>query len=413
LSVLAAMALGGSASAEGGGGVIAGLESKDAAQVVEGNTRFALDLYGQLKAGSGNIFLSPYSISTALAMTYGGARGETARQMEKTLHFTLPPERLHPAFHGLTARINGEDGAGAGTSARPYQLDTANALWGDQGDTFLPAFLELTRANYGAGLKQVDFRHAADAARRQINAWVEERTRAKIRDLVGPGDVTRDTSLVLVNAIYFKGNWSSPFKEVMTQKDADFHAPGGRTVKAALMRQTASFPLHDGGTFQLLEMAYQGNNLVMDVLLPKDNDGLPALQGRLTEADLSRWLSQAKPARVAVEFPRFTVTETFRLAEVLRAMGMPLAFGSSADFSGMNGGHDLSISEVIHKAYADVNEKGTEAAAATAVTMFRAGKMVNEPPPIPFRADHPFLFLIRDRESGSILFLGRVVEPKG
>jgi serpin B len=386
-----------------------GLDLQAAAPVVEGNTRFALDLYGRLRGSAGNLFFSPYSVSSALAMTYAGARGETARQMAETLHLTLPPDQLHPAVHALIEHINGT----GDPATRPYQLATANALWGDQGDSFLPAFLDLTRANYGAGLRQVDFRHAPDDARKAINVWVEEQTRDKIRDLLGPPDVTSSTSLVLVNAIYFKGDWYSPFRAVMTQEDGTFHAPGGRAVKTPMMRQTGDFAHFDGGTFQLLDMPYAGSNLSMDVLLPKDPEGLPALEAKLSASDLSSWLGKLSRPKVAIEFPRFKLTETVRLAPTLSAMGMPAAFdGSKADFSGMNGQRNLFISQVIHKAFVDVNEKGTEAAAATAVVMERSSKIMTPPKIIPFRADHPFLFLIRDRVSGSILFLGRVVEPK-
>ncbi|MFO0908759.1 MAG: serpin family protein [Isosphaeraceae bacterium] len=377
--------------------------------VVAANTRFACDLYGLLRTGSGNLFLSPYSISTALAMTFAGARGSTARQMAQTLHFDPAPESVHAAFRGLIAHINGADGAKPGS--RPYQLDTANALWGDQSEPFLPDFLELTRKNYGAGLRQVDFRNHPDVAARTINAWVEEQTRDKIRDLIGPSDVDRTTSLVLTNAIYFKGDWAHPFREAATKKDGVFHAPGGRQVTTPLMAMQRSFPYAEGDGFQVLEMPYAGDALSMVVVLPRKNDGLPDLEARLTEANLQGWLGKLRPREAQVEFPRFKLTESFRLASILRDLGMTDAFdGSKADFSGMNGQRDLLISEVIHKAFVDVNEKGTEAAAATGVVMTRAMAIAPAPPAV-FRADHPFLFLIRDRVTDSILFLGRVLDP--
>jgi len=392
-----------------GGACVAETDLKDAAPIVAGNTRFALDLYDRLRGGQGNLFFSPYSISTALAMTSSGARGETAQQMAGVLQFNLPADLLHPAFHALIDHVNGKGTPGA---SRPYQLDTANALWGDQGDTFLPEFLELTRSNYGAGLRQVDFRHASEAARKTINAWVEEQTRDKIRDLLAPGVITSATSLVLTNAVYFKGDWAHPFAAAMTDEKALFHAPGGHDVTLPMMRQTRGFAYHDGGTFQLLEMPYAGEALGMVVLLPKEADGLPALEPSLTATHLSTWVAKASMAQVEVAFPRFRLTEPLRLAEVLRGMGMALAFDAArADFSGMNGRHDLSISEVVHKAFVDVNEKGTEAAAATGVVMARAAVM-RRPKPVSFRADHPFVFLIRDRATGAVLFLGRLVEPK-
>jgi serpin B len=386
---------------------------------VEGNTRFALDLYGRLREDQGNRFFSPYSVSTALAMTYAGARGETAREMAEVLHFTLPPDRLHPAFHALIDHINGASGTQPGgegkpkDQTRPYKLLTANALWGDRGDEFLPGFLDLVRSQYGAGLRPVDFRHAAEEARRTINAWVEEQTQGKIKDLIQPSDIDASTSLVLTNAIYFKGDWAHPFEESRTRKDAPFTTTGGRKVNVPLMTQTRPFPYLDGGTFQLLELPYARDELSMVVLLPKDVDGLPALEAQLSEANLTGWLGRTTRPPVMVELPKFSLTETLQLADVLGRMGMPRAFDPArADFSGMNGKRDLSISRVIHKAFVDVNEKGTEAAAATAVTMTRAAAIV-PPKPVTFRADHPFIFLIRDRATGSILFLGRLVEPKG
>jgi serpin B len=415
LPLLAATVLAGD-GAKAGVDVMATDKPDSVGPVVEENTRFAFDLYGRLRAKTGNRFISPYSISIALAMTYAGARGETAGQMALTLHFALPPDRLHPAFHTLIGHINGDASAVGGTRAparryQRYELVTANALWGDQGDTFLPEFLDLTRVSYGAGLHQVDFRHASTQAVKVINAWVEKQTQDKIRDLLAPSDVSPATSLVLTNAIYFKGDWASPFVDTMTRKDGMFTAPGGRKVPTPLMRQTGKFPYFDGETFQLLEMPYAGSTVAMVVLLPKAPDGLGALEARLTASNLSTWLGKTSRSNVAVEFPRFTVTETVRLAAVLREMGMPLAF-AGGDFSGMNGQRNLAFSEVIHKAFVDVNEKGTEAAAATAVVM-SAGSSAREPKIIKFLADRPFVFLIRDLATGSILFLGRLVEPKG
>jgi serpin B len=403
-----AVLVAGTIGAKGGADAMATVDLKQAATVVEGNTRFALDLYARVRGEPGNLFFSPCSISSALAMTCAGARGDTARQMAAVLHLEPRDDRLHAAFHALIDHINGKDAP----APRQYQLDTANALWGDQGDTFLATFLDLTRANYGAGLRQVDFRHDPGAARATINAWVEEQTHDKIRDLLEPRDVTPDTSLVLTNAIYFKGDWARPFAPSMTDEKAVFHAPGGRDVTAPLMRQTAAFTYHDGGTFQLLELPYAGEALAMVVLLPNDVNGLPALEQSLSPSKLAAWLGATSHPQVAVALPRFKLTVPLRLAPVLRAMGMTLAFDpSQADFSGMNGRRDLTISEVVHKAMVDVNEKGTEAAAATAVLIPRSLGAVR-PKIISFCADHPFLFLIRDRATGSVLFLGRVVDPR-
>jgi serpin B len=236
---------------------------KGAGQVVEGNSEFALDLYARLRQRPGNLFLSPYSISTALAMTYAGAQGETAAEMAKTLHFRLESDRLHAAFAALIRQTDEKQG----------QLFVANALWGQKGDHFLPDFLKRTRDQYGAGLNEVDFRAETEKARQTINAWVEERTGHKISNLLKPPLPSSDTSLVLTNAIYFKGYWSSPFPKPATT-EADFRIAADQPVRVPMMQQTGRFPYLDDGTFQALELPYEGKAFSMVVLLPKRLDGL-------------------------------------------------------------------------------------------------------------------------------------------
>jgi serpin B len=374
------------------------------AEVVQGNNQFAFDLYARLRDQPGNIFLSPYSISTALAMTYSGARGETAEQMARTMHFDVPADRLHATFAALVRQINGQG------EARPYKLSVANALWGQEGDEFLPDFLRLLADHYGAGLRRVDFR-STEQARRIINDWVEEQTGNKIKDLLQPPYPTPDTSLVLTNAIYFKGDWVSPFPKGAT-KDETFTVTEDKRIPVPMMHRTGRLNCLDGGGFQALELPYAGEALSMVVLLPKETGGLAEFERSLTAKSLSGWLAKLRPHRVDVALPRFEVEKGFELQDMLSAMGMPAAFGPQADFSGMNGQRDLFISAVVHKAFVDVNEEGTEAAAATAVLMTRASAARPEPI-ISFRADHPFVFLIRDKQSGSILFVGRVTNPKG
>ena len=382
----------------------AGPEEVAMKDVVRGNNQFAVDLYGKVRGGSGNLFFSPYSISAALAMTSAGAKGETAKQMADTLHFPADGEAIHSAFASLDAQING------GTEARPYQLNTANALWGQQGLNFRPEFLKLTETYYRAGLHQIDFEGNPEAARKTINAWVEAQTRDKIKDLLGPRDVTTDTELVLTNAIYFKGAWSVPFSKSAT-KDEDF-VTAEKRLPVPMMHLSSSFNYLDGEGVQALELPYAGNALSMVVLLPKKLDGMGDLEASLAGSKLDGWLAKLARRQVDVALPRFKLECGFELKDALSSLGMPLAFGPGADFSGITGDHKLSISAVIHKAFADVNEEGTEAAAATAVIMSRAKAMAPRTPVV-FRADHPFLFLIRDTRSGSILFLGRVTNPKG
>ncbi len=385
----------------------------DQSVAVRDNNAFAIDLYGQLRHQSGNLFFSPESISTALAMTYAGARANTAAEMAKTLHFTLPPAKLHPAMGALLRGRNApHDG---------YQLKEADALWAQTGYSLLPEFLTLNKDNYEAGLNQLDFKGAAEASRQTINQWVEQKTANKIKDLIQPGMIDSYTRLVLTNAIYFKGDWEKAFNKEHT-KDEDFHLSAAQAIKTPLMNMTKSFNYFDGSTFQALEIPYKNKELSMILLLPKEVEGLPAFEQSLNPAKVQQSLDQLRPAPVViVTVPKFKMEAKFELGDTLIAMGMKEAFDQKmADFSGiasrktMQIDGNLYISAVIHKAYVDVDEEGTEAAAATAVVTHAAsghGPHPPPPPPIVFRADHPFMFLIRDNRSGSILFIGRVTSP--
>jgi serine protease inhibitor len=382
------------------------------AEAVRDNNSFAIELYGQLRNQRGNLFFSPESISTALAMTYAGARGDTAAEMAKTLHFTLPPGQLHTAMGALLRDRNAaHDG---------YQLKEADALWAQQGYSLLPEFLKLNKDNYEAGLNQVDFKGATEASRQTINLWVEQRTENKIADLLQPGVLTPSTRLVLTNAIYFKGDWEKQFKKEDT-KDEDFHVAGTQAIKTPLMHMTKGFSYFDGGSFQALEIPYKNKELSMIILLPTAMEGLSAFEQSLRPASMEQMLEQLRPAgKVIVTMPKFKMEAKFELGDTLKAMGMKKAFdGKMADFTGMASRktmqrdgdlYNFCISDVIHKAYVDVSEEGTEAAAATAVVV-RPGRTGRPSPPIIFRADHPFMFVIRDNRSGSILFLGRVTNP--
>jgi serpin B len=373
--------------------------------VIAGNTEFAADLYGQLRTQEGNLFFSPYSISTALAMTYGGARGETAKQMARTLHFDLPERDLAPAFGGMASGLNAVQAKGQ------VRLAVANSLWPQAGYQFRPEYLDLCEKYYGASIQPVDYVGNTEGARKTINGWVEGKTMDKIVDLLKPGTLNQTTSLVLVNAIYFKGNWVHKFKPEVT-RDAPFHVSPETTVTAPLMRQTDDFGYAEFPDLQVLELSYLGNDVSMVVLLPHTVDGLNKLEAQLTASNLAAWTAHLGWQKVQVFLPKFKATSGFSLGGTLAEMGMPDAFVyPKADFSGMDGTHNLYISEVIHKAYVDVDEQGTEAAAATGILM-RAGAAARPMAPIPvFRADHPFLFLVRDNQTGSILFLGRVTNP--
>jgi serpin B len=378
----------------------------DLKAVVQGNTEFALDLYAQLRDREGNLFLSPYSISTALSMTYAGARGDTADEMARALHLSPDQEHLHPAVAELIQAINPRAG-----QKRAYQLNVANALWGQKNFGFLPDFLNLTRRDYGAGLHEVDFERATEEARRTINAWVENETKNKIKDLLPRGVVTVDTRLVLTNAIYFKGLWRHPFHKSETRNEA-FKTSATDSVKAPLMHQKAHFKYLGEKNFQALELAYgKDGDLSMVVLLPTKVDGLAEFEKKLTAAHLAEWLGKLRTDEVNVTLPRFKMTREFSLKQALEALGMRKAFvPGRADFTGMSGsGRKLFIQAVVHKAFVDVNEEGTEAAAATGVVVGLASARI---PPTPvFRADHPFLFMIRHNRTGSILFMGRVTNP--
>jgi serpin B len=386
----------------GCGGRGPGAPAEDRAEAVKGANAFALDLYRRLRGADGNLCFSPASVSTALAMTYAGARGPTAEEMAKTLHFTLGQDRLHPALGALLDDLN------RAGRARGSRLAVANALWGQKGHGFLPEFLGLTREHYGAGLQEVDFRGDSEGARRAINAWVEQQTQDRIKDLIREGVLDDNTRLVLTNAIYFKGDWASAFRKDST-RNAPFRLGGAEKVDVPLMWQSGTFGHFDGDGLQALELPYAGKDLSMVVLLPKRADGLADFEKGLTAERLAGWLRQLREQEVIVQLPRFKVTAEFRLGPTLAAMRMPLAFGDGADFSGMDGKKDQYLSEVVHKSFVDVNEEGTEAAAATAVVKAeRSGESRLTPL---FRADHPFVFLIRDRRSDGILFLGRVQNP--
>ncbi|MCF7973460.1 MAG: serpin family protein [Phycisphaerae bacterium] len=378
----------------------ASVSAQDLKILTGNNNQFAMDLYAQLKNNPGNMFFSPYSISTALAMTYAGSRNNTEKEMGQTLRFTLSQDRLPAAFSAQQAWLKAIEKKG------DVELSVANALWPHVTYKFLPNFIELNRRYYGVDITNVDYVTATEAARTTINDWVDRKTAGKIKDLIGPNILDPLTRLVLTNAIYFKGFWAEQFKKEATRPMA-FHVSPTEKKDVPTMFQKSTFRYKAGQDVQVLELPYKGKDLSMIVLLPQNVDGLEAMEKALTAGQLSAWTADLQDMELNVYLPKFTMTSKFSLSDALKAMGMKDAFSMAADFSGMDGTTDLLITAVLHKAFVAVDEEGTEAAAATAVVIgLKSMPMLEE-----FRADHPFLFLIRENETGSILFLGRVKDP--
>jgi len=389
------------------GTIMPALASPDSAetQVVRGNTAFALDLYARERAAGGNLFFSPYSISTALAMTYTGARGATAGEMAKVLRFGVAPDKLPAAFAGVERRMD-EIGR-----RKQVDLSIANSLWCQKEYAFLPAFLKLNKDSFGAEARLADFAGDAEGARAEINSWIAGKTADKIPELLHHGDVSKSTRMVLCNAVYFKGKWASQFDPHGTAPSPFFIAPG-QPVQVPMMHHKLKLQSHDLGDSQILALPYLGGDISMVIVLPKSMDGLSAVERRLDDAKLEEALAALNTAaevKAEVFLPKFKLDCRLDLSRELSAMGMPGAFGPEADFSGIDGRRDLAISAVVHQAVVDVNEEGTEAAAATGVVM-RSMAVMRETMPV-FRMDHPFLFLLRENQTGSILFFGRVANP--
>jgi serpin B len=379
--------------------------SADVETLVSGNSAFAVDLYRRLGEKEGNLFFSPHSISTALAMAYAGARENTEKEMAATLHFSLEQDKLHPAFGRLQTQLKKIQQGG------DIDLYVANSLWPQRDHPFLQEYLQLLRRSYGVSITVVDYQTAParEASRQKINAWVKQATRGKITDLVAPQYLTELTRLVLTNAIYFKGKWLHQFRPLNT-KPAPFHISAIQTVQVPMMEQTDSFRYAETESAQILGLPYRGKEISMLVLLPRKVDGLGQIEQRLFVGDFNEWRSRLKGKTVNVFLPKFETTFMVALKPALRILGMVEAFQwPGANFAGFDGDPKwFFIEEVLHKAYVKVDEEGTIAAAATAVVGGYGG--VPAPPPV-FRADHPFLFLIQENSTGSILFMGRVADP--
>uniref|UniRef100_A0A1A8KIH4 Leukocyte elastase inhibitor n=1 Tax=Nothobranchius kuhntae TaxID=321403 RepID=A0A1A8KIH4_NOTKU len=374
------------------------------------NTSFSLALFKKLgeKDNSSNVFFSPLSISSALAMVMLGARGNTATQMLESLKTLDLRDGVHSSFAHLLSELNRSDA--------PYALSVANRLFGEQSYQFVQDYLEETRKYYKAELQTMDFIHNTETARLTINSWVEKETQGKIKDILDQGAVNGLTKLVLVNAIYFKGNWNKQFNESAT-RDASFRINKNSSKQVKMMHQKSKFPLTyiSEAACQVLEMPYKGKELSMLIFLPNNIEdsttGLEKLESVLSYENFVEWTrpDMMDEVEVQVGLPRFKMEEKYDMKAVLMSMGMVDAFDmGKSDFSGMSPANDLFVSEVYHKAFVEVNEEGTEAAAATAAVMMLRCALR----PAAFIADHPFLFFIRHNPSNSVLFAGRYCSPE-
>ncbi|MFC1939933.1 serpin family protein [Chloroflexota bacterium] len=379
----------------------------DLATLVDGNSEFAFNLYQRLRITDGNLFYSPYSISQAMAMTYAGARSETEEQMADTLRFSLTRAKLHPAFNSLDIELNKRGEGAKGKDEKGFRLNIVNAIWGQKDYEFLSEYLDMLAENYGAGLRILDFVAAPEPSRITINDWVSDQTEGRIEDLIPQGAIDALTRLVLTNAIYFNAAWQFPFEEDSTNDDP-FHLLDGKEITVPMMRQTESFGYTEGDAYRAVELTYDGRELSMVILLP-DTGQFETFENSMNYHTVEGIISELENRQVSLTMPRFEFESEFSLKSVLAAMGMPIAFSGDADFSGMTGNKNLSIDEVIHKAFVSVDEAGTEAAAATAVIM-RLTAMPEEP--VSVTVDRPFIFLIRDIETGALLFIGRVMNPE-
>ncbi|MBK8782039.1 MAG: serpin family protein [Anaerolineales bacterium] len=373
--------------------------------LVDGNNAFALDMYNALRSENGNLILSPYSISLALAMTYAGARGETEAQMAQTLHFA-PQNELHPSFNALDLELEKEP-INLDKDQEPMQLNIANAVWAEQTFTFLPEFLDTIAVNYGAGVSLADFLNKPNEERVAINNWVSDQTEEKINDLLPDGSISPDTRMVLVNAIYFKADWFDQFDANDTY-ELPFNLLDGTQVNASMMGQGMFIPYTQGDGYTAVELPYAGETAAMDIIVP-DAGRFEEIESALTSDMFNEIIGNMTETTLMLNLPKFKFESSFGLSNALNQLGMVDAFDSDlADFSGMTGQKDLFIGDVIHKAFVAVDEEGTEAAAATAVIMETAGAFMYD---VNLLIDRPFIFIIRDTVNGQILFIGRVLNP--
>jgi serpin B len=366
------------------------------------NSAFGCDLFAKLRTEPGNLFFSPFSIETALAMTANGAKGNTLTEMAKALHLPADPAKANAGFKGLLAALNGE-----GKKDRGYELSVANALWGMTGYPWRKDFLTVTKENFGAGLEQVDFADEL-TARKTINAWVEKETKEKIKDLIPSGVLDPLTRMVLTNAVYFKGQWEVEFDKKRT-KDGPFTLADGKKADVPLMHRAGDMRYFETDDLQAVDLVYKGGETAMTVLMSKKADGLADLEKKLTADTLAAVWKGMRTQEVVLTLPRFKAETKYTLTDPLKALGVKAAFDDAkADFTGLHTSPEkLFITTVLHKAFVEVNEEGTEAAAATGVAV---GAKNGKSHPV-FNADRPFLFAIRHTPTNTVLFLGRFEKP--
>jgi len=383
------------------------IPASDTKALVDGDTAFALDIYQKIKQGSDNLFYSPYSISSALAMTWAGAQGDTEKQMAAALHFTLPQDRLHTAFNALDQELKKRSQGAKGKDEKGFRLNIVNAIWGQKDYSFLPAFLDTLAQNYGAGLRVVDYRNAPEPSRVTINDWVAQQTEDRIKDLLPQGSITSLTRLVLTNAVYFNAAWLMPFDKALTGP-GPFYLLDGKAVAVPMMKHTGSFGYYKTDLYEVVDLPYDGRELSMVILLPKSGQ-FTAIENVLGLKLLGEALGGVKNAQVALTMPKFKTESSFSVKQALAALGMTDAFNPNiADLSGMTGNRELYISDVVHKSFVEVDEDGTEAAAATGVIV---GTTSAPAEPVKVVVDRPFIFLIRDIKTGAVIFVGRIANP--
>ncbi len=379
----------------------------DLQQLAADNRAFAFSLYQQFRGTDGNLFYSPHSISVALAMAYAGARNQTAAEMRRALHFTLPDTSLHPAFNALQQALAEREKSKTNAKDTNFRLNVVNALWGQKDYTFLSAYLDLLSQNYGAGMRLLDFKADPEAARQVINQWVAQQTADKIKDLIPPSALDQATTLVLTNAIYFNAEWLYQFNPSSTAP-APFHVLDGSQVSVPMMHISEQFGYYQGDGFTMVELPYTGSQVSMILVVP-DQGKFSQIEQGLSAGQWDAAVKGLKHTQVNLALPKFTFTSQFSLNDALSRSGMPVAFQpDQADLSGMDGSKNLFISNVLHKAFISLDENGTEAAAATAVVV---GVTSMPAEPVNLTIDRPFLFAIQDKPTGEILFLGRVVDP--